>query len=284
MTAHPEIDFRTFDGPQPGKLGRKPNRADVRALHLTRFAALDTTPPPHTDFWVHRAPFALQSFGNLVHGDCTRAKQAVAHLRMERLEQRHTTVILTDEVVRVYYEMTERLYGGGDTGAYETDALSAWRKPEETFRDYKGRALTIDAFLRVNAWDHDEVRRAMWLAGAHGLAVCLNLPWAFRDILPPADWDLPEGQQPIGAYEPGSWGGHSMWTTDYDEVGFWLEHTWELPRQRITYRAASVYMDECHVAIDSLDLWRQKVAGVRQDIDLVAVRDAVNDVSSRRIP
>lgn len=269
----------------PGKRGgRKPVRTDARALHLNQFSALDETPPPATHFWDHRAAFGLHSFGNLQHGDCTRAKQAMASLLMERLETRHTTQITEEEVVRVYYEMTARLYGGGDTGAYETDALSAWRRPEETFRDYKGRPLTIEAYLRVNAGDQEELRRALYLAGPHGIAICLNLPAGFANIEPPADWDIPDGQPPVGPWEAGSWGGHSMWARDYDEVGIWVKHTWELPDQRLTWRAAALYLDEAHVVVDSLDFWRTAVVGERQDLDLVSIRHAVNAVSSRKIP
>src|SRR5688572_6640855 len=214
---------------RPPRLGRLPSKADPRALFLNKFSALEEPPPPKTNFWPRRKDFPIRSFGNLDYGDCTRAKQAIAAMRMERLEQRRTISITDDEVIRVYKEMSDRLYGGGDNGAYEVDALDCWRRKEYTFNDAKGRALTIDAYLRLNPYDHDEMRRALALAGAHGIAVCLNLPWAFASIDPPDDWHLPEGQMMTGEWMPGSWGGHSMWARDYDEVGIWLVHTWDIP-------------------------------------------------------
>ncbi len=264
------------------KLGRLPTRSDPRALMFARFTTEPTVLPEATNFWTNRAPFPLRSFGNLDYGDCTRAKQANAHMRMERLECRRTPKIADEEVVRVYFAMTERLYGGGDTGAYETDALSEWRKPDLTFKDTKGRPLTIDAFLRINAGDQRELRAGLYTAGAHGIAICLNLPAAWQRIGPPDDWDLPQGQQPIGTYLPGSWGGHSMWADDYDATGIWLDHTWELPRQRITWRAAAVYLDEAHICIDSFDAWRVR-QGRAKGIDFAALKKAVNRVSSKKI-
>jgi hypothetical protein len=262
------------------RLGRGPTKADPRALFANRFAALEEKPPAKTDFWPDRAGFPLQTFGNLQWGDCTIAKQAHAALRMERLEQRRTTTIADDEVVRVYHAMSERLYGGGDNGAYETDALDNWRRQDLTFRDYKGRALTIDAYLRLNPYDHDEVKRSLALAGAHGIAVCLNLPWAFASIDPPADWDIPSGTAPVGEWQPGSWGGHSMFARDYDETGIWLVHTWGIPDQRLTWRAASMYMDEAHLVVDSWNWWKANRPGV---MDFPGIREAVNRVSSVKI-
>lgn len=264
-------------------LGRLPAKSDTRALHFAKFASPPKALPPATNFWNRRAGFPPRTFGNTECGDCTRAKQAVASMRMERLETRRTIEIDDQEVVRVYYEMTGRLYGGGDTGAYEDDALSAWRKPDETFHDTKGRALTIDAFLRINAANHEEKKSGLVTAGAHGIAICINLPLAFQRIEPPADWDIPEGQALVGEWEPGSWGGHSMWETDYDPIGFWLEHTWGYPRQRITYRAAAAYIDEAHLVVDSYDYWRMKRPEIRKLLDFGGIKKAVNAVSATKI-
>jgi hypothetical protein len=267
------------------RLGRLPSKSSPRALHFADFASIPEALPERFNFWARRAPFPIRSFGNLNYGDCTRAKQAVAAIRMERIEQRRTTEISDDEVIRVYVEMSDRLYGGGDNGAYETDALDCWRRPEYTFRDYKGRALTIDAYTRLNPYNHHEMRGAIWTAGAKGIAICLNLPLAFQRVLPPADWDLPEGQPLTGVYMPGGWGGHSMWSYAYDEIGFWLDHTWDLPPQRITYRAAAAYLDEAHLVIDSANAWRKALAQAKRTelLDVGGIVDAVNAISSHRV-
>lgn len=289
MTYYPDIVLP----PQPAttittantgdkKLGRLPAKSDTRALMFARFATEPKVLPAKTNYWPKRSAFPLRSFGNRKMGDCTRAKQAIASMRMERLEAKRTPLITDEEVIRVYVDMSNRLYGGGDNGAFETDALNEWRRPEYTFRDTKGHPLTIDAFLRLNASDHTEMKTALFLAGAHGIAICLNLPLGFQGIDPPVDWDYPNGVALIGEWLPGSWGGHSMWVRDYDEVGFWLNHSWEIPDQRITYRAAAAYIDEAHSVIDSLDVWRKK-PGIKSRLDLAGIKKAVNKVSSQKI-
>jgi hypothetical protein len=273
-----------FGEERPGRLGRLPSKGDTRALLFRNLGNVPAKLPAETiSFWKRRATFPVRSFGNLDYGSCTRSKQAVAAMRMERLETRRTPTITDEEVIRVYTDMSARLYGGGDNGAYETDALSEWRKPEHTIRDTKGRALTIDAYVRINPYDHDEVRASLVAAGPHGIAVCLNLPWAFRSIRPPADWDIPDGQSLVGEWMPGSWGGHSMWSFGYDPAGAWLDHTWLLAPQRITWRAMAAYMDEAHVVIDSLDYWRRKKPEARRLLDLAGIKAAVNKVSSHKL-
>lgn len=275
---------RVLDG-APGRLGRLPAKSDTRALMFRRFVKIPAALPVATNFWTRRSAFPLRSFGNTQYGDCTRAKQAVAHMRMERLETRRTPEITDDEVIRVYLDMSNRLYGGGDNGAFETDALSEWRNPDLTFRDTKGRPLTISAFLRLNPFDQDELKAALVAAGPKGFPFCINLPVAFSSMIGKGiDWDIPprvEGWQPVGPWLPGSWGGHSMWGFDYDSVGIWFDHTWDTPPQRITWAAAAIYIDEAHSVIDDLDSWRKQRLLPSKTIKAIA--GAVNEVSSLKI-
>lgn len=277
--------------PDDKKTGRLPRKSDPRALHFARFAQPRRVLPLRTDFWPRRAAFPLRSFGNRKHGCCTIASQGNAQMRHERLEVRRTPLIADDEVLRVYYAMTHREYGvgdgtpndpSGDVGAYETDALNNWRRPDQTFRDTKGRALTIDAYVRVNAGDVEEIKNALVIGAQHGLKFCISLPTAFQEIEPPNDWAIPAGQPLIGEWEAGSWGGHSMYARDYDEVGMWFAHTWDMPDQRITWAAVMAYVDEVHLVVDSLDVWREK-AGIAKAMDLPGLRAAVNKVSTQKI-
>lgn len=267
------------------RLGRLPRKADPRDLLFHRFARAPLPAlPPRTNFWPKRRPFPLRTFGNTLYGDCTRASQALAAMRMERIETRHTPEIADEEVVRVYLDMTQRLYGGGDVGAFELDALSEWRKPELTFRDTRGRALTIDAFLRLDPADHEAIKQALYVAGAHGIKVCFALPLAWQSVVPPADWSVPTDTRNLtGQWLPGSWGGHSMFARDYDEVGVWVEHSWDLPAQRVTWPAMSAYCDEAYLVVDSWNYWKAKKPEAAALLDLAAVRHEVNRVSGRRI-
>jgi hypothetical protein len=266
------------------RLGRLPRVSDRRALLLSQFLKTTTPPPTRTNFWTRRAPFPMRDFGNDDHGCCTIAKQVAAAMRMERFEQRRTIEVSKEDILRVYYAMTARLYGGGDTGAYEMDAMNNWRRPELTFKDVNQKPYTIDGYVGLNPANFDEIKRAIATSGARGIAICLNLPAAWINVTS-GDLDTPpDGDPALGGWRwtPGSWGGHSMWCRDYDEVGLWLPHTWTgMPDQRITWRAAARYMDEATLVIDSINVWTaQKRLSVKV---LNEIREAINDVSSHKI-
>jgi hypothetical protein len=268
--------------PDNVKLGRLPMKTTRKALLFADFFKFMKLPKQQI-YWTTVAPLPLRTFGNNEYGDCTRAKQAVAAMRMERLEQKRTIEINDEEVVRVYLAMTGRLYGGGDTGAYEDDALNEWRDPEKTFMDASGHLYTIDAYLRINAANHQEVKAGLAFAGAKGIAICLNLPLAFSKLDPPAKWDVPEGRPLTGEWMPGSWGGHSMWANGYTPEGIILDHTWGLPNNVLTWNAAAAYMDEAHLVIDSIDAWRKKAKDRKVKKQLADVIAAVNEVSAIKI-
>lgn len=272
----------TKDGVMPDrKLGRLPSKSSRKALQFSdffRFLKLPAT----SNSWAKRQPIPVRSYANTQIGDCTIAKQAVAATRFERLEQRKTINIPDENVARVYFEMTRRLYGGGDTGAFETDALDNWRNPELTFRDTDGHPYTIDAYLRLNASNQDEVKAAIALSAAKGIAVCFNLPqaWQGRDDR----WEAPpNGQAPIGEWLPGSWGGHSVNCYGYTPEGLLLDMTWDIPPLVATWDAAAIYMDEAHLIIDSVDSWRHTAKTAAGTLQLKQVIEAVNDVSAVKI-
>lgn len=269
---------------QGRRLGRNPSRHKLSAILAKDFIKYLNVPPQY-DFWEGRAGIPNKSYGNNQHGCCTIAKQAVAATRMERIEQRRYVEISTEEVLRVYYNMTTRLYGGGDTGAYEDDALSNWRNPDLTFRDTRGRPLTIDAFVKINPFDHDEVRAALALSGARGIAVCFNLPKAWMTA---TVWDAPPPGTPmIGDWRPGSWGGHSMWLPSrYSREGTYPDQTWDMDPLLCTWAGMAAYMDEAHLVIDSINSWRRAQADATDriaSINMMDIRDAVNAISSIRI-
>jgi len=262
------------------RLGRLPSKGTRKALMFSDFFKFVKLPKASA-CWTRRKPIPDRSYGNNELGDCTRAKQAVAITRMEMLEQRKLVTISDEEVKSVYLAFTARCYGGGDVGAFEDDALNEWRNPETTLCDADRHPYTIDAYLRINAANQDELRAGLALAGAKGIAICLNLPAAWMQddrfgVQPPGS--------PIGEWLPGSWGGHSMWAHDYTERGIIVDHTWNLPPALVTWEAAAVYLDEAHLVIDSVDSWRARVKGQTVVKGKVSdIVDAVNGVSSLRI-
>jgi hypothetical protein len=268
------------------RLGRRPHKTSRRALQFSHFSKALSLPKA-TNHWTRRKKLARRSYGNNILGNCTIAKQVVAAQFMERLEQpRRRFEVTTEEINRVYLRMTDDLYGGGDTGAYEDDALNRWRNPELTFRDTKQNPYAISAYLKINAADHDELKLALALAGAKGIACCMNLPRAFEDQDPPAKWDVPDDTPMVGPLTPGGWGGHSMWFIDYTEEGMIPWHTWDdLETNVVTWDAVAAYLDEAHLVIDAMNPWRKKLqAQSTGRLDLGGVRDAVNAISSVLIP
>jgi hypothetical protein len=269
------------------RLGKLPAKSSPRALLFDNFLkkAAEAPPPRAYNFWPKsKAPFPIVSYGNTQHGNCTIASQAVAAMRMERIEQRRTVTFDTDSVIKAYYDLTARLYGGGDTGAYETDALDNWRRPDFSFRDSKGRPHTIDAYTRINHLDHEAIRRAFFVTGGKCIKVCFNLPWAWSRLTSDRGkrWDVPEGTQLTGEWMPGTWGGHSMTAvSNYDADGFWAPHQWNLPDQFVTWRGAAVMMDEVHWVVDSVNSWKKTPAA--KLIDFGKLVSAVNEVSSQKI-
>jgi hypothetical protein len=262
------------------RLGKAPARSHPLMLSFSDYSKAGVVVvPPKTSFWKKRAPFPIRSYGNTAYGCCTKASQAILATKMERIEFRRTITITDEEIVNNYLRMTSRLYGGGDSGAYEMDALNEWRNPDLTFRDTKGHPLTIDAYTRVNQVNIDEVKRAIFLGGAHGIKVCFNLPIAWARTY---DWDIPIAQAPIGAYLPGTWGGHSMCSAlDYDENYLYLDHTWNVPGGRISWRAFSIYCDEAYSVIDSVAIWKNRLT--KKEMNIPALIGDVNAISDVKI-
>jgi hypothetical protein len=272
---------RAIDGKATGK---RPARGDPRTLNFATFVRLDKAPAQY-DPWKRRTPFPGRTFGNRSVGCCTIASQCNHMARLERVEAKRTPQIADDECLRVYYAMTERLYGGGDTGAYELDALKNWRDPALTFRDTTSHPLTIDAFTRVNHANPEEVKVAIAMSGRFGIKLCLNLPNAFARIDPPMPWDIPEGQSMTGDWEPGTWGGHSLYADAYDKEGVRLVHSWYEGegvryQQTLTWRAFAAYVDECYFVLDSVDGWRKRTPEkLAAGLDVAGITKAVRKVS-----
>jgi hypothetical protein len=261
------------------KLGKAKVKGSTKLLSLAPFLKEgEVKIPPKFNFWEKRKPFPEESFGNTRYGSCTKSSQALAAMRVERIEQRRTIDFDDQEIIDNYLAMTSRLYGGGDTGAFELDALSEWRKPDLSFRDKKGRPHTIDAYVALNPRNLEELKKAIFVSGAHGIKVCFNLPAAWSNTL---FWDIPEGALPIEQFEPGSWGGHSMFSPAYDEEGLILPHTWNLPDGKITWRGVAQYCDEAYLIIDSVNAWKKRKAA--SAINFKALVSAVNEVSSQKI-
>jgi hypothetical protein len=266
------------------RLGKLPAKTGRHALLLANYLtpeALETAPPTRYDFWAKREPFKPRVFGNDTYGDCTIASQGVFALHMERIETRATPDIRDQAVIDAYFAMTARLYGGGDTGAYEEDALNNFRNKDTTFRDAKGRPITISAYTKINHFDPTALKRAIYITAAKGIKVCFNLPlgWANELQAGNLDWTIPAGETLTGDWMPGSWGGHSTYAYGYDQRSLFID-TWGL-KVKVSWEGVAAYCDEAHSIIDSLDDWRKKKVSAL--IDLPGIAADVNAVSDIKV-
>ena len=262
-----------------GRLGKAVAKSHPKMLSASNYMNAGLVPPRVLKYWEKRKPLPILDYGNNEFGDCTIASQGLLSLKMELQERRRLIEIPKDNIVKAYFNMTARLYGGGDTGAYEIDALSNWRNPDYTFRDSKGNPVTIDAYTKVNHGIIEEVKKAIFLAPAKAVKVCFALPRLWQGTL---IWDIPDGQLPVGEYAPYSLGGHSMSAAEgYDDTWLYLNHTWKCPNGKISWKAFSIYCDESFMVIDSVNSWKKRLNS--KDFKASALISDVNDVSSLKI-
>lgn len=261
------------------KLGRLPVRKDPRSVLFADFVRSTAKAPATLSFWANKkTKFPLASFGNTAVGDCTIASQALMATRMEDLEKGKIPSIPDKNVLSAYYALTKRLYGGGDTGANEEDALSNWRDKAHTFKDAKGNPLTIDAYTKLNHKSKEELKLAMFLSKGKGIKVCFNLPIAFQNL---TTWDVPKNQPLLGDWTAGSWGGHSMFLNgDYDDKYVIWPTTWGEPDFKISWAAIAAYCDEAHSVVDSIDTFKETAGDF---LNIKGLIESVNKVSPIKI-
>lgn len=274
-------DFSISTGKER-RLGKGAAIGSTKLLTFSKYDKNKAVEIPETyNYYKGKKPVPVQEWGNNEYGDCTIASQGIGAQHMERVEQRKNVIISKQSIVDTYFNMVERVYGSReDSGAFEMDALNNWRNKDYTFRDSKGNPFTIDAYTRINYADLDEVKRALLLSGSHGIKVCFALPlaWATSSL----DWDIPEGQQPVGAYRPYSWGGHSMWAiSHWDKNWLYLPSSWNEPMGRISWRAFAIYCDEAYSVIDSVNAWKKRVGA--KAFNFKALVSDINDVSDVKI-
>lgn len=261
------------------RLGKSPAKSHPKMLSASNYLGAEVIVPKKLNYWKKRKAIPILDYGNNEYGDCTIASQALLSFKMELQERRRLISIPKENIVQTYFNLSNRLYGGGDNGAYELDALGNWRNPDYTFRDSKGNPITIDAYTKVNHGIIHEVKKAIFLAPAKSVKVCFNLPIAWSTTL---TWDIPDGQQPIGNYLPGSWGGHSMVAAEgYDETWLYLNHTWQVPNGKISWKAFSIFCDESYMVIDSVNAWKKKLS--TKEFKASKLVSDVNSVSDNKI-
>jgi hypothetical protein len=251
------------------RLGKHDYKFDSKTLKLGPMISPTLVFPHSFDFDKGRSPFPLKMWGNDQWGNCVKVAQCNEIERLERLEQRKTLPLTEDDVVAAYKAETGARSPGdpNDTGLVMLDNNRLWRKVGFPFQS---RRYTICAFGELDPSDHDQLRAGVFLL--HGVQFGFALPRATQDMTDTWDYRGQTGPE----WQPGSWGGHAVFTKAYDTSGMqvcsWGQHI------HVTNAFIDRYCDEAWAVVDRFDTWSK-----RPEIDIAAIKKHLHEIGASHI-
>lgn len=257
--------------PELVRLGKQEYKFDEKTLKLARFFSPTVVVPHKFDFDAARSPFPLDMWGNDKWGDCVKVAQCNEIIRLERMETRRTVHIQEADVVSAYRADTGAASPGdpNDTGLVMLDNNRGWRKSGFPFR---GRDYKVAAFGELDPHHGDQLRAAVFLL--HGVQFGFALPQACQNM--GATWDYPINKPTGPEWQPGTWGGHAVFSKRYDSGGMevltWGQHVY------VTNSFIDRYCDEAWAVVDSFDQWRK-----RPEIDVSGIIQHLTDIGATNI-
>lgn len=236
------------------KLGKQEYKFDERTVKLARFMDTAQTAPKKYNFDKGRRAFPLRVWGNDAYGDCVFAAQMNELLRVERIETRHTLPSTDDDVIKTYKTLTgcRAPDDANDQGYVMLDAFNFWRQTGWTVGEANDRQYTISAFGELEPGDIEQLRLGCYLL--HGVQFGFSLPRSAQAQTRQGYWDVSTGP----GSEPGSWGGHAVYSPQYDQEGF-IVKTWGM-NVKVSNAFIERYCDEVWCIVDSIDRWRKHSA------------------------
>jgi hypothetical protein len=215
-------------------LGRKAVVHDSRTLQFARYLTPSLPPPPSQRYWAE----GQTKWGMMLNdklGDCTiagcgHAIQVWGHA----LQKEHT---VTDAQILSKYELWDGYKPSDpntDQGGIELDVLTKWKN--SAFYGHK-----LDGFAAVNVKNAHEVQQAINLFG--GLYIGISLPATAQNQV---IWDVTDPSLQ-GNAAPGSWGGHCVYVTGYDNTGIYCI-TWG-ENLKMTLAFWNAYVDEAYALL-----------------------------------
>lgn len=227
------------------KLGKQAYVPDPRTVKLARVMDSTFPIPSVYNFDKGRRPFPASAYGNLQWGDCVMAGRTNHLIRLERVETRRTPRITDRMVVKRYLELT----GGEDTGLVVLEALRDWRSNGWDITTSSGtRHYTIDAFGELQPDNPKQLRQAIYLL--HGIQLGFQLPASAEAQTEEGYWEVSTEDN-----EPGSWGGHLVYSHAYDYENVYV---WSWGKEiKVSEEFVNQYCDEAWAVVDSLDKWRE---------------------------
>lgn len=259
------------------RLGKKEYVHDDRTLMLAKFLKTDIRVPDKFDFDKDRAAFPMRMWGNDEYGDCVIAGRCNHILRLERLEQRHTIALYDSDAITEYKKLTGCQSPGdeNDTGLVVLNAMQEWRNQGMDTDGRSGvrspRNYSIYAYGELHPTDHEQIKTAIY--ALHGVHFGLWLPYAAQKMFRDGIWDY-QGQKDE-QWQPGSWGGHLVYSKayGYDVDGVEII-TWGT-LLKMSWAFIDKYCDEAWAIVDNNDSWR-----VKQTVDVAALSQELASITS----
>jgi len=228
MMNHRQIDHRQM------KLGRRAIQRDPRTLALCSYLAPSLPAPPASQDWSHGVSNWAMMLNDQL-GCCTIA--GIGHAIQVWTANNGAIQTVSDSVIERYYEQWDGYKPGDastDNGGIELEVLKAWRK-----QGFAGNRLL--AFADASVSNLTELRQAIHLFGGVYIGVDLPLSAQNQDV-----WDV--AAQGGNSAEKGSWGGHCVFVTGYDQKGFTCITWGQL--KTMTTAFWQMYVDEAHALLD----------------------------------
>lgn len=227
---------------------------DKRTVNFGDLVNRDTQAPKAWDFDAKRKPFIPHMWGNDRFGDCEIAGRCNYITRLQRGETKKNSPLVDDDAVALYKQMTGCVSPGdnNDTGLTTLGNLRQWRAGwlPESLKDQPNHKYQIAAFGYVDPTDHELLALCTYLFS--GVILGVNLPITVQSQMQnnqPWDYDPSAG----AAAEPGSWGGHCVYTKRYDEKNHYFL-TWQQEVQ-VTQAFMNNYAVEGYAVIESFETW-----------------------------
>lgn len=232
-------------------LGAKEKKFDARNLMMTTFVDLSKSPPVNFNLEKrYKRPFSPYHTQRM--GSCTISSQAEALRHWERAEQFGRDIFIPEDIIDArYVDLSNRLYGGGDNGAYELDALKDFK---ETGFKFNKRQYKIDAFTEVPIADAELLKYA--ISNFRGIKICVAVTNTMYNSSPEAVVD-DDTSQVIGY--------HSMYGMGYETAaGMWIVHTWNRPPQLFTWAYIKNRATEAYTCVDSKNVKIQEIVNLKK--------------------